>query len=60
VANRRAATTTISPMEHKYGYESCLPYAVLSTTTTELEKESELPAGTGDGFQPRENATPLR
>lgn len=51
--------TTIGPMEHNYGYESCLPYASSSSSTTELEKQRErweIPVGSPDDFQPRENA----
>jgi len=46
-------------MENKYEYENNVPYAASSTTTIELEEErkrGEIPVGTGEGFQPRENA----
>lgn len=37
-ASRRAATTAISPMEHKYEFKSGLPYVASTTTTPKFEE----------------------
>jgi len=37
-ASRRAATTTISPMEHEYEYKSGLPCVASTTMTPKLEE----------------------